>query len=276
MICKSYVLTSPCDNNRIVAKSHVYYLVCGTLFADEFSVLGLPGKVIMQTPPSMGGLKSKKGCGIGCLTLIGIIILIAVIGGIVGYFTRDKGDIELAGSYVESGDYTNAVAEYDLYIENHPDKSEVAYNNRAVCRMEMDYLEGATADMGRALELNEEYAIGHINRAQVYELALQYEDALAELDRAIELDPNYAPAYNNRAVVYRKFGNPEQALNDFYQAIILDGDNALYYFNRSYSQYRLGRIDAAVADLKMALELDPDFPEAADALQKFKDEGLTL
>ncbi|TIV92118.1 MAG: tetratricopeptide repeat protein, partial [Mesorhizobium sp.] len=81
--------------------------------------------------------------------------------------------------------------------------------------------------------------------------------ALADVNRALEIDPSYSPGYYGRALILVKMHEPEKAIADFSRAIEMEPDDAPLYFGRGSARYYLGDYDRAIADFDRALELDP-------------------
>jgi tetratricopeptide (TPR) repeat protein len=85
----------------------------------------------------------------------------------------------------------------------------------------------------------------------------QLDGALADLTKAVSLNPDYAPAYNNRGIVYLEMNRAEDAYKDFDRAVALSPDFGPAYSNRGGANQKLRRLDAAERDFRKAIELMP-------------------
>ncbi|KAG0229726.1 Tetratricopeptide repeat protein 36 [Actinomortierella wolfii] len=84
---------------------------------------------------------------------------------------------------------------------------------------EKDDVEGAVAELTKAIELCPEYASAYNNRAQAYRILKNDDAALADLDLAIKYgtgQPNILKqAYTQRGVIKKLRGDKDSALIDF-------------------------------------------------------------
>ena len=114
--------------------------------------------------------------------------------------------------------------------------------------------EEALAAYDRAIELDPDHAVAHLNRGPALARLERYKEALAACDRAIELDPSHAGAHTNRGVVLARLERYKEALSAFDRAIELDPDNLVHHYNRACGLAMLQRPEAALAALSTALE----------------------
>jgi len=92
--------------------------------------------------------------------------------------------------------------------------------------------------------------------------------ALADLTRAIALDPKNADVYRYRGLLRIEQGNHALAIADFTQAIALNGKKAENYVYRSAAKRQSGDADGAIADARRAVELEPKLEMAHGTLYK--------
>jgi tetratricopeptide (TPR) repeat protein len=114
-------------------------------------------------------------------------------------------------------------------------------------------------------------ATEHYNQAGDLADEEKWEEAIAELDQAIELDPEFSLAYIARANAHFSLEQFEQAVVDYTKAIELDPDSALAYANRGSAYAALGQMAQARADYETALPLASD-----PALLSQIDQGLAF
>lgn len=81
--------------------------------------------------------------------------------------------------------------------------------------------------------------------------------ALADLNRALSLDPNFAPAYSHRGMVRHERREFDDAIADYSRAIAIEAREATYYNNRGNSLIAKGDIAGAFADFDRSIALAP-------------------
>ncbi|MBI5395718.1 MAG: tetratricopeptide repeat protein, partial [Verrucomicrobia bacterium] len=118
-------------------------------------------------------------------------------------------------------------------------------------------VDGAIADLNRAIELNPKFVLAYCNRSSSKETKGDLDGALADCNRAAELDPTCALAYVNRGLVKRKKGDLDGSLAECNRAIELDPKCAHAYIIRSPAKMFKGDLAGAIADYTRALELVP-------------------
>ena len=146
-----------------------------------------------------------------------------------------------------------------------PERLAVAYNNRAVARLEM--VAGgivlpdkqAMVDLEAAIKLNPKYADAYYNRGRVWFEAGVYGNAADLFTAAIELDPKHAGAYNQRGITWIMLGDADRALDDFNTAIKLGLKSADLYYGRGIAWHVKEDVERAIADYGEAIRLDRNF-----------------
>ena len=81
--------------------------------------------------------------------------------------------------------------------------------------------------------------------------------AIADLDRAIKLDSKNAVAYYERAYAKRQKKDITGAIADYTRAIELDGKDGDFYKGRGDVRVEKKQYGAAVNDIQKATELEP-------------------
>jgi tetratricopeptide (TPR) repeat protein len=115
-----------------------------------------------------------------------------------------------------------AVAEYTAAVDHDPDNGE-AYFNRGLARARLGDRAASTADLERAVELNERHADAFLVRANSYAEAGADEAAREDFTRAID-DTDAARAYFNRGNANRRLGDHDAAVRDYRAALDRAGD----------------------------------------------------
>ncbi len=81
--------------------------------------------------------------------------------------------------------------------------------------------------------------------------------AIADLTKAIAMDPRYARAFAKRGLAKISKGDTAGAIDDFNSTIRMDPDSSEAYRGRAEAKMRDSRFDAAIEDYNRAIKLDP-------------------
>jgi tetratricopeptide (TPR) repeat protein len=131
-------------------------------------------------------------------------------------------------AFLQTKNYTRAIAAYDQAIALVPDNTE-AWNGKADA----------------------------LNRAGMFG------DALTASDKALALDPNFVKGWINRGYILYNLGRYDDELKAYEMAISLDPGNAEAWFNKGYSLAGMKRYDEAIAAFDQVGKLDPAYPNLA-------------
>jgi tetratricopeptide (TPR) repeat protein len=132
----------------------------------------------------------------------------------------------LAERYEAVDRYSRAIAQYDLWIQNHPDDSKRAIALGARCRasaIENEDLAGGLADCNKALSIadkkNPNY--GHLltNRGLLELRQASYEKAIADFDAALKTLPKNAYALYGRGVAKMRKNKTAEGEIDIDEAV---------------------------------------------------------
>lgn len=121
---------------------------------------------------------------------------------------------KIAESYMELGNYKEAVETYNRLLILNPNDSG-AYNNRGVAYGFLQDYNLAIQDFNKAIELEPTFVSAYNNRGSTYGILQDYDRAIQDYDNAIQLDPSFAIAYKNRGVTYLRIGKKAEAGADF-------------------------------------------------------------
>ena len=161
----------------------------------------------------------------------------------------------------QSGYPTLAVELIGKAIEVNPNYAN-AYSNRGAALKELKRLEEANASFDKAIAIKPDYADAYSNRGAVLQDLKRLEEALASYDRAIEIKPDYADAYLNRGRVLKELKRLEEANASFDKAIAIKPDYAEAHFNLGAVLQDLKRLEEALASYERAIEIKPDYADA--------------
>jgi len=123
-----------------------------------------------------------------------------------------------AQELIVNEDFAGAIKFLDLAIAYNP-KDGAAYNDRALCMI----------DMG------------------------DWDDALIFLDRGIAVEPEFATIHHNKGWFLNMLGRHEEALRCFEEALRLSPKRAVTYENIADACVNLGRLNEAISAYKMAI-----------------------
>ena len=140
--------------------------------------------------------------------------------------------LDLAVLYEATEEYAKAIAQYDLWIEGHPDDNRrpIALNGRCWARAM------ANIDLDRALK---------------------------DCNGALSRMPRNRAFLDSRAMVRLRMGDYPRSLADYDEALKAGAETAWTHFGRGIAELRLGRKSDGEADIAKARSLNPDITEQA-------------
>ncbi len=118
----------------------------------------------------------------------------------------------MGSCYMEQEQFEEALARYNLALEENPEEHSV-WVNKGVTLRKMDQLDEAEACYQKALELNPNYAELHSSLGSLYIVRDQPEKAAERFDEALRLDPRLAVAHGNYAIALGMMGEFKRAEN---------------------------------------------------------------
>jgi tetratricopeptide (TPR) repeat protein len=172
-----------------------------------------------------------------------------------------EGFFNRAGARGFNGDMNGAIADLSRAIDLDP-KSEPAVYRRGAFKLQKGDYDGAITDLSRAIELSPNTADYYSDRGLAKLRKRDNDGAVADFTRAIELDPKNAIAYRNRALAKNIKDDADGALADYNRAIELDPKNASVFNNRGNIKKAKGDLDAAIADFTSAIGLNSNLAVA--------------
>lgn len=102
----------------------------------------------------------------------------------------------------------------------------------------------------------------HLQKAQSFRDASQYDQSLTVYDEAIALDGNSSEAHQGRCYSLNRLGRYEEAIQACDRAIALDGNNADAFVSKGYAFDLQAKHQDALALYEQALAINPDLAEA--------------
>jgi tetratricopeptide (TPR) repeat protein len=161
--------------------------------------------------------------------------------------------IESSEKY-KKGDLQGAIADLDKAITLNPNYAE-AYNSRGLTYRALKNYQRAIADYDKAVALNPTLALAYTNRGILYHALKDYPKAIADFDKAIEINANHTYAYNSRGNTYAELKEPAKAIADYTKAIEINPEYANAYYNRGNTYAELKDFPRAVMDYRKAADL---------------------
>lgn len=135
-------------------------------------------------------------------------------------------------------------------------------NNLANIKREQGYIEEATRQYLKALEVFPEFAAAHSNLASVLQQQGKLNEALMHYKEAIRIQPSFADAYSNMGNTLKEMQDVAGALQCYTRAIQINPAFADAHSNLASIHKDSGNIPEAIQSYRTALKLKPDFPDA--------------
>lgn len=160
----------------------------------------------------------------------------------------------LLGLYEETGEYENAIKEYDSLEEDYG-KDEYIYAHRADCYDKLGLTDIALSEIEKAIELEADYS-NICSKGGILRTAGRYAEAIEVFDQAIEVDPLYAFAYYAKGWCHELSGDDDKAMECYDLGIDLDKEYAYIYLMRGQIHLKRGDKIKADEDFNTVLQLD--------------------
>ncbi|GAA4819856.1 tetratricopeptide repeat protein [Algivirga pacifica] len=181
--------------------------------------------------------------------------------------------------YIEQGNYTLAIKEFDKSLEASPHHFE-AYYNRSAAKYKVQDLAGALQDIDKALELVPDNADAWSHRGIVQHMSGNSQAAIKDFDKAQQLEPENAYRYSSRAFIKAAMKDVKGAVADYEQALKLDPEDAIAHNNLGLLEEQAGKIEAAKKRFQKADDLagiqhkDQEFerPDMDELIKEWKKE----
>ena len=177
-------------------------------------------------------------------------------------FALDREDtvslLNRARSGYLAGDYENALADYNLFLEENGDTGGVGYFLRGACLMQMFRYEEAISDMLAAIEN------GYPDEALCYEqlsvcayVLERHEDALLYADKTLELSSDTTALdvlYQRKGVSQMALERYGGAVEDLTASIAINPELEGSFYYRGVCNLALDALDEAIDDFTGSIE----------------------
>ena len=161
----------------------------------------------------------------------------------------------------ESGEYEEALRDFDKLIELMPGQSD-AYYGRACAYAFMNQPLQAIDDFGRSIPPGSGTRPLPTQPGAIYLNKDEPGRAVQDFDRVISLQPDNAEAHLYRGKALARLDNYDAAVRDFGRAIELDPGDAESYYVRESARIELGEYYGTIEDLEEAVRVNPQHPYA--------------
>ncbi|MDD5255313.1 MAG: tetratricopeptide repeat protein [Candidatus Omnitrophica bacterium] len=134
---------------------------------------------------------------------------------LVGEEEYFRGQVEIV-----RGRYSYAIEHFDAAIRHNPFDG-AAYNDRALCMVELGVLEGALEYFDKGIEAEPDYATVYHNKGWFLNNIGRHTQALACFEKTLELEPGRAVTYDNLADALLNLGDLAGALRAYKKVLKL-------------------------------------------------------
>lgn len=166
-----------------------------------------------------------------------------------------------ADKFLNVGNLNGALANLDKAIHLDPNLAG-AWNSRGMVWSKKGEHDRAISDFSQAIHLNPSDVSFWHNRGVAWKMKREYDKALTDFDEAIRLDPNLAVAWNSRGNTWFEKGEYGKAIADYDEVIRLKPDTAEAWSSRGSSHSKAGNFYKAIVDCNEAIRLKPDYATA--------------
>ena len=159
--------------------------------------------------------------------------------------------------YSVINDYSNAYKELNTAVSLNP-KSEVALNERAQFRDEIQDEKGAIADYTSLISLNPKEPKYYYGRCSSNYDLKQYDKVIDDCKKTLLLDANNYSAYTMLGDVYDTYGETENSISNYEKAITIRPNLEHAYFELGKVYYLKNDLTNAIATFDRILKINPN------------------
>jgi eukaryotic-like serine/threonine-protein kinase len=167
--------------------------------------------------------------------------------------TNEDAAVHLALAYEHEGKITEAENAFQQAIQAHPN-SRLAYNLFGVFYRERNEYEKALQMFGKVIQIAPDWYGTYVNIGAIYNDMGQYEKSIDPLKKSIAIRPSY-PGYLNLGMAYTGVRQWTDAINTYQGAIKLDPQPYVTWGNLGSALYYGGQKAQSAAPYRKAVEL---------------------
>ncbi len=176
-----------------------------------------------------------------------------------------NGNTDFCEEFFKQGNYEQAIEACTTQIHNTRSKEKLAneYYYRGRAYEQKDEIEKASADLAKAIELNNRLYPANISLGIIYYHRGSFDKAIAQYTRALGLKPEslyLCAIYTNRGNAYKSQEHFDQAIADYTKCIESNPNNdslSNAYLMRGTAYLSKDEYDPAISDCNKAIELNP-------------------
>lgn len=157
----------------------------------------------------------------------------------------------------QNGDYKNAVSFYTKVLDQEPTLAS-AWNNRGICRMQVNQYSLATVDFNKAILLDTGIIDAFYNRHLAYRYTKNYQFAFSDISFYINRFPNDMDARLARIELSGEMNDYETEIADLLYCIQHDSMNLSLHFTLLQAYTKSHRFDEALTQVDYLINVYPD------------------
>jgi tetratricopeptide (TPR) repeat protein len=161
-------------------------------------------------------------------------------------------------TYQRNKVWHNALTLWQDCVKKSPNKAR-PHNNLGHFYMKKGFLNQASSQLEKALNIDPLYVKAHNNLGLVYDKKGLYDKAVAQYQEALRIDPKFIYPYINLGVIYKEKGLLDEAVKEHKKALKINPNIAVIYNNLGEIYREKGMIDRAINECQKALKIDPNF-----------------
>jgi tetratricopeptide (TPR) repeat protein len=133
-----------------------------------------------------------------------------------------SGEIEYFQGQLDilKGNFVSAIEHFDKAIK-HNFQDGAAYNDRALCMVEIGIIDGSFAYFDKGIEVEPDYATIYHNKGWLLNNIGRHTEAIGYFQKALELEPDRAVTYDNLADARANLGDFRGALEAYRKVLEL-------------------------------------------------------
>jgi tetratricopeptide (TPR) repeat protein len=139
----------------------------------------------------------------------------SLAAGCLGEIEYFKGQIEILNK-----NFTTAIEHFDKAIKHNP-KDGAAYNDRALCMVELGIIDEAFYYFDKGIEVESDYATIYHNKGWLLNNIGRHTEAIVCFKKALALEPKRAVTYDNLADALFNLADYKGALAAYKKVILL-------------------------------------------------------
>jgi len=135
-------------------------------------------------------------------------------------------------------------------------------NNLAIALTEKEKYDDAMGWLRKALKINPDSVVSHINLAKTLLEIGQQDRAIKHFEKALAIDPQSTKALARLGDIYYDQNELDKAMTYFQKLLVIDPGNIAAHLKLGYSYFKRGAIEKAIDYYEKALTLEPGNEEA--------------